>query len=164
LCGAIIPALTELPLSACGCKKFQIDTLGDHLCTCTTHSVAKKARDWEVDQITDLFHTTHKVKTQQVARNRGHRCGDIELVDYLANAEGPVSSVLDFLIAHERFGSSSNPSINGHLHYPNDLERPLNEVATDKIRAYRPNYNNRPSDAISFMSVIASLEVVQTLL
>ncbi len=34
-----IPTLSELPLSACGYRKFQIiDTLGDHLCTCTTHS------------------------------------------------------------------------------------------------------------------------------
>ncbi len=33
--GAHIPALAELALSAWGCRKFQIDTLGDHLCTCT---------------------------------------------------------------------------------------------------------------------------------
>jgi hypothetical protein len=46
--GANIPALAELPLSTCGCRKFQIDTLGDHLCTCTAHSGAKKAHDWEV--------------------------------------------------------------------------------------------------------------------
>jgi hypothetical protein len=75
--GANIPALAELPLSACGCRKFQIDTLGDHLCTCTAHSGAKRAHDWVVDQIADLFRTshkvrtTHKVKTQQVARSRG---------------------------------------------------------------------------------------------
>jgi hypothetical protein len=36
-CGANTPALTELPLSACVCKKFQLDPFGDHLCTCTTH-------------------------------------------------------------------------------------------------------------------------------
>jgi len=35
-------------------------------------------------QIADLFRTTHKVKTQQVARSRGQRCGDIELASYLA--------------------------------------------------------------------------------
>jgi hypothetical protein len=32
----------------------------------------------------------YKVKTQQVGRSRGQRYGDIELVAYLANAEGPV--------------------------------------------------------------------------
>ncbi len=58
--------------------------------------------------------------------------------------------------AHERFGSSSDPSINGHLHYPNDLDGPLNEAAADKIRQYRADYNNRPSNAISFMPAIAS--------
>jgi hypothetical protein len=38
-----------------------------------------------VDQLPDLFRTTHKVKTQQVVKNRGQYCGDIELVGYLAN-------------------------------------------------------------------------------
>ena len=114
--GANIPGLAELPLSACGCRKFQIDTLGDHLCTCTVHSGAKKAHDWAVGQIADLFRTTHKVKTQQVAKSRGQRCGDIEWAGYLANVAGPVPLVLDLRIAHERWGSSSDPSINGHLH------------------------------------------------
>ncbi len=48
----------------------------------------------------------------------------------------PVPLVLDLHIAHERFGSSSDPSINGHLHYPNDVDRSLNEFATDKIHVY----------------------------
>jgi hypothetical protein len=61
-----------------------------------------------------------KVKTQQVAGSRGQQCGDIELAGYLANAAGPVPLVLDLRIAHERFGSSSDPTLNGHLHYPNE--------------------------------------------
>ena len=129
--GANIPALTELPLSACGCKKFTIDALGDHVSTCTAHSGVKKAHDWVVDQLVDLFHTTPKVKTQRVARSRGQRCGDIELAGYLANAAGPVPLVLDLRIAHDRFGSSSDPSIHGHLHYPNDLDGSLKEAAVD---------------------------------
>ncbi len=80
---------------------------------------------------------------------------DVELAGYLANAAGPVPLVLDLRIAHGRFGSSSDPSINGHLHYPNDLDRSLNEAA-DKIRQYRADYNNRPSNPISFMPAIAS--------
>ena len=64
--------------------------------------------------------------------------------------------MLDLHIAHERFGSSSDPSINGHLHYPHDLDRTLNEDAADKIRQYLADYNNRPSHTIAFMSVIAS--------
>ena len=66
--------------------------------------------------------------------------------------------VLDLRIAHERWGSSSDPSINGHLHYPN-WDRPLNEAAADKIRSDRADYNNRPSNAISFMPAIASTSV-----
>ena len=61
--------------------------LGDHL------------NDWEVDQLADLFRTTHKVKTQQVIKSRGHHCGDIELAGYLANAAGLVPLVLDLRIA-----------------------------------------------------------------
>jgi hypothetical protein len=53
-----------------------------------------------VDQITDLFRTTHKVKTQQVIKSRGHHCGDIELVGYLANEEDPVTLVMDLRITH----------------------------------------------------------------
>ncbi len=44
-----------------------------------------RTHDWSVDQLPDLFHTTHKVKTQQVVKNRGHHCGDIELAGYLSN-------------------------------------------------------------------------------
>ena len=64
--------------------------------------------------------------------------------------------VLDLRIAHERFGSSSDPSINGHLHYPHDLDGPLNEAAADNIRQYRADYNNRPSNTVSFMPAIDS--------
>ena len=64
--------------------------------------------------------------------------------------------VLDLRIAHERFGSSSDPTLNGHLHYPDDIDRSLNEAAADKIRKYRADYNNKPPNAISFMPAIAS--------
>ncbi len=103
--GAQIPVISEKTLVSCGCRKFQIDSLGDHISTCTSHSGAKKAHDWSIDQITDLFRTTHKpvTKTQQVIRIRGQHChsGDIELVGYLTNQAGPVPLVLDLRIAHE---------------------------------------------------------------
>ena len=67
---------------------------------------AKKAHDWVVEQLADLFRTTHRVKTQQMAKSRGQRCGDIKLAAYLSNAAGPVPLVLDMRIAHERWGSS----------------------------------------------------------
>ncbi len=83
------------------------------------------------------FRKTYQTKTRQVARSRGQQCGDIEFAGYLANAAGPVPLVLDLHISHERFGSSSDPSINGHLPYPNDTDRSLNEVVVNKIRKYR---------------------------
>ena len=54
-------------------------------------------------------------------------------------------------VCHDRWGNSSDPSLNGHLHYPNDVDRPLNETTDDKIRLYRTDYNNRPSNDISFI-------------
>jgi hypothetical protein len=46
---------------------WQTFFLGDHVSTCTTQSGAKKAHDWAVEQLADLFRTTRRVKTQQVA-------------------------------------------------------------------------------------------------
>jgi hypothetical protein len=53
-------------------------------------------------------------------------------------------------------GSSADPSLNGHLKYPNNLEQLLNDTVADKIRKYRADYNNKPPSAVSFMTAIAS--------
>jgi hypothetical protein len=95
-----------------------------------------------VDQVADLFHTTHKVKTQQVVKSRGQHCGDIELAGYLANEVGPVPLVLDLLIDHDRVRSSTDPTLDGHLRYPNNLDQSLNDAAADKIRKYRLNLSD----------------------
>ena len=149
--GAQIAVISEKPLAACGCRRFQIDSLGDHISTCNSHSGAKKAHDWKVDQVADLFHTTHKTKTHQVIRSRGHHCGDIELAGYLDNQAVPVSLVLDLRITHDRVGRSSDLSLNGNLRYPNDNDRSLNEDATYKILKYLADHNNNPPVAVSFM-------------
>ncbi len=72
------------------------------------------------------------------------------------NVTDPVTLVLDLLISHDRFGSTSDPSLNGHLHYPNDIDKSLNETVTDKIRKYRTDYNNNPPTTVSFMTGVAS--------
>jgi hypothetical protein len=87
-----------------------------------------------VDQIPDFFRTPNKVKTQQVVKNRGQYCGDIDLVGYLANEAGPESLVMDLRITHDRVGSSTDPTLNGHLKYPNNLDQSLNDAVVDKIR------------------------------
>jgi hypothetical protein len=109
-----------------------------------------------VDQVADLFRTTHKVKTQQVVKNRGQHCGDIDLAGYLVNEAGPVPLVLDLRIAHDRVGSSTDPTLNGHLRYPNNLDQSLNDASADKIRKYRSDYNMNPPNTVSFMPAIAS--------
>jgi hypothetical protein len=56
--------------------------------------------------------------------------------------------------AHDRMGSSSDPSLNGHLKYPNNLDQSLNDAASDKIRKYHTDYNNRSPSVVSFMPVL----------
>ena len=91
-----------------------------------------------------------------MVKSRGQHCGDIELSGYLANESGPVPLVLDLRIVHDRVGSSTDPTLNGHLKYPNNLDQSLNDASADKIRKYRADYNNRPPSAVSFMTAIAS--------
>ena len=74
--------------------------LKGHSRTCTTHSGTKKTHDWSVEEHADLFHTTHKVKTQQVVRIRCQRCGDIELATSLRRClphESEVALTLVFM-------------------------------------------------------------------
>ncbi len=66
--------------------------------------------------------------------------------------------VLDLRIAHDRMGSSVDPSLNGHLKYPNNLDQLLNDVAPDKIRKYRTDYN-RPPSVVSYIPPIDSTSV-----
>jgi hypothetical protein len=67
-----------------------------------------------------------------------------------------VTLVLDLRIAHDRVGSSADPTLNGHLKYPNNLDQSLNDVDADKIRKYRADYNNRSPSVVSFMPPIPS--------
>ncbi len=71
----------------------------------------------------------------------------------------PVPVVLDLRITHDRFGSSSDPSLNGNLLYPNNIDRSLMETVDDKIRKYHVDYNNNPPHCVSFMTSIPSTSV-----
>ena len=59
--------------------------------------------------------------------------------------------VLDLRITHERFGRSSDLSLNGNLRYPNDIDRSLNETVPDKIRKFLVDYNNNLPTGLSFI-------------
>ena len=69
---------------------------------------------------------------------------------YLANQAGPVSLVLDLRITHERVNRSSDLGLNGHLRYPNDNDRSLNEAAAEKILKYRADYIVNSLDYYSY--------------
>jgi hypothetical protein len=117
---------------------------------------AKKAHDWVVEQLADLFRTTHRTKTQHATKSRGQHCGDTQLETYLVNVTGPVPLVLDLRFTYDRFGSNSDPSLNDHLHYPNDIDKSLHEATSDKIRKYRADYNHNPPRSGSFVPAIVS--------
>jgi hypothetical protein len=74
----------------------------------------------------------------------------------ISRQPAPSTLVLDLRITHDRMGSSADPSLNGHLKHPNNLDQSLNDAAADKIRKYRTDYNNRPPSVVSFMTPIAS--------
>ena len=42
------------------------------------------------------------------------------------------------------------------LHYPNNIDRSLNEVPTDKITKYRADDDNNPPSSVAFMPNIPS--------
>jgi hypothetical protein len=46
--GAQIPVIPEKPLAVCGYRKFKIDTLGDHLCTCLVKNRGQDCGDIEL--------------------------------------------------------------------------------------------------------------------
>ena len=50
------------------------------------------------------------------------------------NAADPVSLVMDLHIDHDRFGSNSDLNLNGHLHYPNDIDKSLNDMILSLTR------------------------------
>ena len=87
---------------------------------------------------------------------RGQHCGDIELVGFLTNAAGPVPLVLDLRVAHDRVDSSVDPSLNGHLRYPNNLDQSLNDSGVVKLRKYRADYYFNPPRSVVFMPAIVS--------
>ncbi len=57
--------------------------------------------------------------------------------------------MLDLHITHDRVGSSTDPTLNGQLRYPNNLDQSLNDAAADKVRKYRTDYNNNRFFAVS---------------
>ena len=75
---------------------------------------------------------------------------------YVANETDPVPLVVDLRIAHDGVGITTDPTLNGHLRYPNKLDQSLNDTSTDKIRKYRADYNINPPNTVSFMPAIAS--------
>jgi hypothetical protein len=118
---ANVPALAELPLSACGCRKFQIDTLGDHLCTCTGHSGAKKAHDWAAN---DIDRSLNEAAADKIRKYRADYSNNppnaISFMPAIGSTSGRIHSEfvrLLFLQAHretDRFFEASGVQLAEH--------------------------------------------------
>jgi hypothetical protein len=63
---------------------------------------------------------------------------------------------MDLRISHDRVGSSTDPTLNGHWRYPNKIDQSLNDGTSDKIRENRADYNNRPPNTVSFIPSVTS--------
>jgi hypothetical protein len=88
--GDQIPVITEEP--TCGCRKFQLDEMGDHFCTCTVIRMPKRLMTgWLINWLTFSTPHWHHTKTQHVTKSRGRHCGDLQL-------EPSVCEVCRFLI------------------------------------------------------------------
>ncbi len=69
--------------------------------------------------------------------------------------------VMDLRLTHDRVGSRTDPTLNGHFRYPNKLHQSLNDTTPEKIRKYRPDYNNNPPNTIVFMYTLFLLFLVR---
>ena len=156
--GFPVPLITALPNVTCGCRRFALDSFGDHVSTCESHSGASKAHDWAVDQFAPILRSGgHSVKCQyKVAPSEGKKRGDLEIVGYLRDATGPRNLVIDLNITHDRHGrSTSNPHTNGHLTHPDSVDRPLEIAARAKITKHQAAYSN--NNSTSFMPGVERL-------
>jgi hypothetical protein len=92
-----------------------MDGMGDHLCTCTVHSGVKKALDWVVEQLVDLFHVTHHTNTQHVTKSRGRRA------DYNNNPPNVVSFMFAIVSTSGRLHSEFIRLLFLQVHRETDL-------------------------------------------
>ena len=75
--GFPVPLITALPSVTCGCRRFALDSFGDHVSACESHSGALKAHDWAVDQLAPILRSLgHSVKYMyKVALSEGENGG-----------------------------------------------------------------------------------------
>ena len=78
---------------------------------------------------------------QSTLRDRCHWCWQYSV---LRRSAGEVTLTLVF---------------DSHLHYPTEIDRTLNEATVDKNLQYRVDYDNRPSQVISFILWLGRLGV-----
>ena len=134
-----------LPLAYSGCKKFQLDTLEDVICTCpVTPALRRRMTGRSPSSVSARgpFLHNHKGNINSRIPQPGsavwrHRSDGLPRGHRGSGVYQPCHGHPG--IARERGGSSSNPVLNGRLHYPlpPDIDKPLNDGASEKNREYR---------------------------
>ena len=69
--------------------------------------VLKRAYDWAVYHLADLFRTTHEVKASDVTRSNGKKGGGIEANEILAGAAGSKSLSADLRLTTLRLTTNT---------------------------------------------------------
>jgi len=66
----------------------------------------------------------------------------VQIKGYLKHKGVERDLVCDLSVTHERWGATDEPSKNGQLRYPDDIDRPLREAAQQKVLKYQNAYTN----------------------
>ncbi len=121
------------------------------------HVPEERMREWRILPHKNQIHLWFLFVTwQQVARNRGQRCGNIKLTVYLVNETGPVLRCWTSTSLMNVLEVVLTLVLIRHLHYPNDIDRSLNETTTDTIRKYNTTLSGfvtvaqRPENVLSW--------------
>jgi len=154
--GAPVPILVHHPRTLCACRKHNLGNQPDHVQCCPSVGATTQAHDWAITQLQPLFRSLgHAVRVQTaVTASKGNQRGDVEIKDYLRHNGVDRTLVFDFSMAHDRWGATDEPSKNGQLCYPHDLNRTVREAAQKKVKKYQGTYAN--DHGISFLPAIAS--------
>ena len=154
--GAPIPILVNHPRTLCACRKHNLGVMPDHAQCCQSMAASTQAHDWAITQLQPLFRSLgHQVRVQTaVTASKGNQRGDVQIQGYLKHNGVERDLVYDLSVTHERWGATDEPSKNGQLCYPDDIDRPLREAAQKKVLKYQNAYANDHS--ITFMPAIAS--------
>ena len=89
-----------------------------------------------------------------VTASRGNQRGDVQIRKFLHHNGAPRDLVFDLTLTHERWGDTDDPSKLSKLRHPANINKPLQEAASQKPTKYQSDYAN--DRRISFLPAVSS--------